>query len=69
LLATGVATGLPASWLLTKLVQSQLYGVEAHDPWTIGAAVVALAAIAAFAGFAPGRRATRIHPMEALRWE
>jgi ABC-type antimicrobial peptide transport system permease subunit len=64
-----VLIGLPASWLLTKLIQSQLYGVAAHDPVTIAAAVLVIAAIAAFAGFAPGRRATRIHPMEALRWE
>jgi ABC-type antimicrobial peptide transport system permease subunit len=61
--------GLPASWLLTKLIQSQLYGVQSHDPLTIGIAVLAIAAIAAFAGFAPGRRASSIHPMEALRWE
>jgi ABC-type antimicrobial peptide transport system permease subunit len=69
LMAIGVAVGLPASFLLTKLVQSQLYGVEAHDPWTIALAVVLIAVIAAIAGFAPGRRATRIHPMDALRCE
>ena len=69
LMCLGIAIGLPASWLLTKLVQSQLYGVAAHDPFAIAAAVIAIAAIAALAGYAPGRRATRIHPMEALRWE
>jgi len=69
LMVVGVGLGLPASWLLTKLIQSQLYGVQSHDPLTIGIAVLAIAAIAAFAGFAPGRRASRIHPMEALRWE
>jgi len=47
----------------------QLYGVAAHDPVTIIAAVLAIGAIAALAGYAPGRRATRIQPMEALRCE
>ncbi len=69
LMAAGVAVGLPASFLLTKLVQSQLYGVTAHDPWTMAAAIVGIAAIALLAGYAPGRRATKIHPMEALRCE
>jgi len=67
LMAAGVAVGLPASFLLTKLVQSQLYGVTAHDPWTMVAAIVGITAIALLAGYAPGRRATKIHPMEALR--
>jgi predicted permease len=69
LMCAGIAVGLPASWLLTRLVQSQLYGVAAHDPLTIAAAVLAIGAIAAVAGYAPGRRATRIQPMEALRCE
>jgi ABC-type antimicrobial peptide transport system permease subunit len=69
LMAAGVAVGSPASFLLTKLVQSQLYGVTAHDPWTMVAAIAGIAAIALLAGYAPGRRATKIHPMEALRCE
>jgi predicted permease len=69
LMAIGIAAGLPASWLLTRLVQSQLYGVTPHDPVTIVTSLAGLVVIAALAGFAPGRRATRIHPMEALRWE
>jgi macrolide transport system ATP-binding/permease protein len=63
----GIAVGLPASFLLTKLVQSQLYGVDGHDPLTLATAVILIAAIAVVAGYAPGRRATKIHPMEALR--
>ncbi len=69
LMGFGVAVGLPASWLLTRLIQSQLYGVPAHDPVMIVAGVLGIGAIAAIAGFAPGRRATKIHPMVALRWE
>jgi predicted permease len=69
LMVVGVAVGLPAAWLLTRVIQSQLYGVQGHDPETIAAAVFLIAAIAALAGLAPGRRATKIHPMEALRQE
>lgn len=69
LMAIGIAVGLPASWMLTKLVQSQLYGVAPHDPITIVAAVTLIAGVAILSGYAPGRRATKIHPMEALRWE
>jgi ABC-type antimicrobial peptide transport system permease subunit len=69
LMAAGVAVGLPASFLLTKLVQSQLYGVTAHDPWTMVVAIAGIAGIALLAGYAPGRRTTKIHPMEALRCE
>jgi ABC-type antimicrobial peptide transport system permease subunit len=69
LMAAGVAAGLPAAYVLTKYVQSQLYGVAANDPWTIAAAITGIATIALLAGYAPGRRATRIHPMEALRCE
>jgi ABC-type antimicrobial peptide transport system permease subunit len=69
LMLAGIAIGVPASYLLTRLVQTQLYGVGAHDPLTMAAAVVGIAAVAALAGYAPGRRATLVHPMEALRCE
>ena len=69
LMVAGVVVGLPAAFLLTKYLQSLLYGVTANDPWTITAAVAGIAAITLLAGYAPGRRATRIHPMEALRTE
>jgi len=51
---------------LTKLVQSQLYGVKAHDPWTAVTAIVGITAIALLARYAPGRRATKIHPMGGI---
>ena len=66
-IATHSGNGKVASFLLTKLVQSQLYGVDGHDPLTLATAVILIAAIAVVAGYAPGRRATKIHPMEALR--
>jgi len=65
----GIAVGVGLAWLLAKMVESQLYGVAGRDPWTIAGAVLMIAAIAALAGYGPGRRATNIHPMEALRWE
>ena len=65
----GIAVGVPAAWMLGKMVESQLYGVQARDVTTIAAAAAMIAVIAALAGYGPGRRAVRIHPMEALRWE
>ncbi len=69
LLAIGMSAGLIASWTLTRFVSSQLYGISRNDPRTLIAAIAGLLLISALAGYAPGRRATRIHPMEALRWE
>jgi predicted permease len=69
LLAVGMTAGLAASWALSQFVASQLYGVSRNDPRTITAAIAGLLLISALAAYAPGRRATRIHPMEALRWE
>jgi len=69
LLAIGMSVGLIASWTLTRFVASQLYGISRNDPRTLIVAIAGLLLISALAGYAPGRRATRIHPMEALRWE
>lgn len=69
LLAMGMAIGLAASWILTRFVASQLYGISPNDPRAMAAAIVGLVLITLLAGYAPGRRATRIHPMQALRWE
>jgi predicted permease len=69
LVGTGVAIGLAASWGLSRLVSSQLYGVSANDPLTIVGAAASLGVVAALAGYIPAWRATRINPTLALRYE
>jgi len=65
----GIAIGLSASWALTRMVKSQLYGIQPNDLISIIAATVGIAAVALLSGYIPARRATRIDPMRALRWE
>jgi len=69
LIAIGVGIGVPAALLLTRIVKSQLYGLEAHDPWTLGLATGLLAMVACAAGYIPALRASRVDPMKALRYE
>ena len=65
----GIAIGLPAAWALTRMVRSQLYGIHPNDAMTIAAAALGIAFIALLAGYVPAKRATRVDPMRALRWE
>jgi len=69
IVAAGVAIGLPISYWLARLAESQLYGVRARDPWTLAAATVIIALVGLFAGLAPALRAMRIEPLRALRYE
>ena len=67
--AIGIAIGVPVALALTRLVSSKLYGLKATDPLTIAAASLVLAAVAMFAGYLPARRASRVDPLVALRYE
>jgi predicted permease len=69
LIAIGVAVGVPGALALTRVVKSQLYGLQAHDPWTLGLATGLLAMVACAAGYIPALRASRVDPMKALRYE
>jgi predicted permease len=65
----GIALGLAGSLALTRTVESQLFGVTAVDPLTFVAVVLLLAAAALLACYIPARRASRVDPMVALRYE
>lgn len=69
LVGTGVTIGLVAALGLSRLVQTQLYDIAPHDPATIVAAALALGVGALVAGYIPARRATRVNPVLALRYE
>jgi predicted permease len=69
LVGSGLVLGLVAAWGLSRLVTSQLYGVSGSDPLTMAGACFALALVAAIAGYIPARRATRVNPVLALRYE
>ena len=65
----GIAIGLPAALAVTRLLSSQLYGITPNDPVTIIGATLGIAAMAVLSGYLPARRATRIDPVTALRYE
>jgi predicted permease len=69
LVAAGLAIGLPATWALGRYVENQLFGITAADPATTAAAAAVLASVAALAGLIPARRAARINPVRALRYD
>jgi predicted permease len=65
----GLAIGIPVTWLCTRFIQSQLYGVDGHDAIVLVGAVLILAGAACAAGLIPARRAASTDPVKALRTE
>ena len=67
LAGAGIVAGLIASASTASLLASVLYGVRPHDPAVFLIVPVILLAVAALASYLPARRATKVHPMNALR--
>lgn len=69
LLLVGIAIGVPVTLAATRYVESQLFGLSFFDPLTVAGAVVSIAVVTVAAGYLPARRATKVDPLVALRYE
>jgi predicted permease len=69
LVLLGIVAGFAAAIAATRLIASMLYGIAPNDPWTIFLAAVLMLTVSSLAGFLPARKATRVDPMVALRYE
>jgi len=69
LIAIGLAAGVPASLACARLIQSKLFGLKPADPVTLAAALGIMIVVAIASGYLPARRASRVDPLIALRYE
>jgi predicted permease len=69
LVAIGVVIGLAGALALTRFIASLLFGLAPHDPLTISVSILLMLLVAVLAGYLPARRASRVDPMVALRYE
>ena len=69
LVIAGVAVGLPAALAVTRLISSLLFGLTLTDPLSIGLAALVLMTVTIVASYIPARRATKVDPLIALRYE
>jgi predicted permease len=69
LVAAGTAAGLVVAFVLAEVLSSQLFEVSAFDPSTLALMVIVMGAVAALASYVPARRAAKVDPIVALRYE
>jgi predicted permease len=69
LTAFGMVIGLPLALALTRLAHSAFFGIKSYDPLTVVGSIILLLGVAALSAWIPARRAAKVDPMEALRYE
>ena len=66
---SGIAIGVAVALATDRLVSNMLFGIRPDDPLTLVVTVILLLAVATMAGYLPARRASRVDPLVALRYE
>jgi predicted permease len=69
LVVAGLVLGVPAALIGARLISTQLFGLSSTDPLTLVGAAIVLTLVAMLAGYLPARRASRVNPLNALRYE
>jgi ABC-type antimicrobial peptide transport system permease subunit len=69
LVLIGVAVGLPVVFAVKRFASSLLFGLTPTDPLSLGLAALSMFVVAMIAGYLPARRATKVDPLVALRYE